>query len=107
MDPHRLLTKEEFHSCFAEPMRDMTSSQEPALDIWPYVDLLEPREVGVQEIGDVSFVYRDAVGRYDHVLLETDVENVVLVVVVDLAAKSIFGHHLLDLNIEYGLSTQH
>ncbi len=36
----------------------------------------------------------------------TKTKNVYLVVVVDLIANAVHGHHLLDLNEQYGLTTQ-
>jgi hypothetical protein len=107
MTRHRLLTKDELLQCFAEPMRDMTAAPEAAADIWPYVDGLDLSRLGITNIGDVAQVYRDGRLRYDQVLLRTDITNVFLVIVVDLSAEAVLGHHLLDLNIEYGLARPH
>jgi hypothetical protein len=102
----RELSETEFRRSYADPMRDMTKAQQAAADIWPYVDLLTPQSVGVARIGDVALVSRDADSRYDHVLLDTGMENTFLVIVVDLGARAVLGHHLLDLNIKYGLATE-
>ena len=102
----RELSSAEFRRCFAVPMRDVTDAHQPAADIGWYVNLLTPQGVGATRIGDVAYVYRDGGYRYDHVLLDTGTENTFLVVVVDLGAAAVLGHHLLDLNIEYGLSTK-
>jgi hypothetical protein len=103
----RLLTKDEFLACFAKPMQDMTAAPEAATDLWPYVDYLHPASLGITQVGDVVQVYRDGRGRYDQVLIQTGTANVFLVIVVDLAARAVFGHHLLDLNIEYGTAPKH
>jgi len=103
----RLLTEAEFDACWALPMKDVTGSVENAINIWPYVDAIDPVSICVKTILDVTYVYRDAQARYDHVIVETDQENVVLVIVVDIDKAAVFGHHFLDLNIKYGLSTQH
>lgn len=55
----------------------------------------------------VQHIYRDAGARFDQVLIGTSRANVFLVVVVDLTAASVFGHFLLDLNEQYGLSGGH
>ena len=107
MIEHRLLTKDEFLACFEKPMRDMTEAPEAVTDIWPYVDELTPTILGITQVGDVAHIYRDGRARYDQVLIQTDAANVFLVIVVDLAAGAVLGHHLLDLNIEYGTATQH
>ena len=99
----RLLSKDEFLSCFAEPMRDVTAEADAPIDIWPYVEAIDRSELGVARIDDVAHVYRDANGRFDQVLLGTGDANVFLVIVIDLAVRNIKGHHLLDLNKEYGL----
>jgi hypothetical protein len=103
----RALTRAEFRRCFAESMRDMTGAAQAVTDIWPYVDGLDALAEGVARIGDVAHIYRDGSCRYDHVLLETDRANVFLVIVVDLGARDVLGHHLLDLDIEYGLAAEH
>ncbi|GGF61668.1 hypothetical protein GCM10007301_21700 [Azorhizobium oxalatiphilum] len=61
----------------------------------------------ITSLNDVHHVYRDAHGRYDQVLIGTERRNVFLVIVVDLQAQTVFGHVLLDLNKEYGVSGGH
>ena len=62
-------------------------------------------ETGTKEIAPVRIVYRDAAGRFDHVMVMTKTKNVYLVIVVDLTGDGIHGHHLLDLNEKYGLTS--
>lgn len=96
-----LLSKDEFLACFSEPMEDVTASAEEAVDIWPYVDLIYLASEGITDIEEVAQVYRDAEGRYDQILLTTNKEETLVVVVVDRKAKAVFGHHVLDLGAEY------
>jgi hypothetical protein len=103
----RRLSEEEFSACFAQPMSDVTAYADAAVDIWPYVDGLDLDELGMPSINDVHYVYRDARGRFDQVLIGTGRFNALLVIVVDLGAGAVFGHFLLDLNKEYGVSGGH
>lgn len=84
-------------------MRDITAEAERLVDIWPYVDQVESDDLGGADFFDVETVYRDGSERFDHVLVTTQRQNVYLVVVVDRHGAIVHGHHLLDLNSEYGL----
>jgi hypothetical protein len=103
-----LLDEKAFRATLATPMRNVTNEATNVLDIWPYVAAVPVAELGGHSVYDrfVEYVYRDPIGRFDHVLVMTTTKNVYLVVVVDLHSDSIFGHHLLDLNNEYGLSSE-
>jgi hypothetical protein len=101
-----LLSEEAFKACFAHPMRDVTEDAEAAIDIWPYVDALNLDALGIPSLTDVHYVYRDALGRFDQVLIGTSRFNVLLAIVVDLEAKAVFGHIILDLNEAYGEGLQ-
>lgn len=41
---------------------------------------------------------------YQHILVECETPNVFLVLVLDVPARSVAGHRLLDLNQIYGLT---
>lgn len=97
----RHLSAEEYQSTFSAPMRDVTLSAEPVVDIWSDVDRIDDLPAG-RTIGDVRYVYRGADALYDHVLIATDAENVFLCVVVDLTARSLHGYRLMDFAAEYG-----
>src|SRR5258707_11373047 len=105
----RLLDATEFKATFAEPMRDVLVSATNVFDIWPYVAAIPTHELCGNLIVDgyVERVYRNGNHTFDHVLVVTKTKNVLLAVVVDLVRDTIFGHHLLDLNHEYGLATHH
>ena len=107
METTRLLTAEEFGRCFAAPMQNVTADPDPKIDIWPYVDGLDLDTLGLPSINDVHYVYRDANGRFDQVLIGTGRFNTLLAVVVDRHQRSIAGHHLLDLNEKYNVKGEH
>jgi hypothetical protein len=101
---HRQLSEEEFDVFFAAPMENVTETANAALDIWPYVDSIDPSELGDILAHDVSFVYRHPQGRFEHVIIDTCAEDVHLVIVIDRQEGSIVGHHLLNLRKKYGLA---
>ncbi|MET3518492.1 MULTISPECIES: hypothetical protein [unclassified Mesorhizobium] len=77
------------------------------MDIWQYADALDLDEIGLPYLNDVHYVYRDALSRFDQVLIGTGRFNTLLVIVVDRGKSAVFGHFLLDLNKEYGVSGGH
>jgi hypothetical protein len=88
-------------------MTDVTETAEAVADIWPYVQqLVQAKLVSdyVFENGSVEKVYRNDTSSFDHVLLPTNDENVLIIIVVALENKTIFGHYNLDLRKEYGLT---
>ena len=103
----RGLSEQEFKACFAAPMMNITATARAAVDIWPHVDALDLDKIGIPDLNDVHHVYRDGQNRFDHVLIGTGRFNALLVIVVDLTGPAVFGHFLLDLNKEYGLSGDH
>lgn len=44
-------------------------------------------------------------GNCQHVLVNSEDKNVFMVLVLDLASRSVLGHRLLNLNQEYGLES--
>lgn len=102
----RDLTRAEYDATFCAPMNDVTSTAEPVVDIWSYLDAVfacQFADMATDE-WDVEYVYQHPTERWLHVLLGTGMENIHLVVVIDLRQPSILGHHLLNLNQRYGLS---
>ncbi|SFN71714.1 hypothetical protein, partial [Dokdonella immobilis] len=91
---------------FAPPMRDVTSSAEEVVSIWPYAEEAMAHEFpGVETSNwNVEYVYEDPSGSWQHVLINTEIQNAYLVVVIDINAESILGYHFLNLNEKYGLS---
>nr|WP_321442364.1 hypothetical protein [uncultured Hyphomonas sp.] len=105
----RLLNAAEFRATFEHPMRDVLETATSVIDIWPYVAAIPVNELFGSLIidGSVQHAYRNRSDTFDHVLVVTQTPNVFVVVIVDLVRNEIFGHHLLDLNQEYGLSVEH
>jgi len=103
----KALSEAEFTACFAAPMQNVTSNPGAIIDIWPYIDALDLDVLGLPSLTDVEHVYRDALGRFDQVLIGTGRFNTLLVIVVDLAKGDVLGHRLLDLNQEYAVSGGH
>ncbi len=108
-----LLLKSEFKKTFGDKMINITGkedehSPEGVMDIMPYVDSIPKDSLEGNELKDnlVESVYRSSDNKYDHVQLITNSKNIYLVVVIDLMVDCIYGHYLLDLNKEYGLTEQ-
>ena len=97
----RELTEAEFKDTFTAKMVNVTETATDVLNIWPYVEAVPIR---VLDGHFVEAVYRGEDNRFDHVLVMTESKNVYLVVVVDLVQDAIYGHRLLDVNQEYGLT---
>jgi hypothetical protein len=109
-DMHKLLTKHEFQQAFTPKMHDITGREEElcpngVLDLSPYLETIAERDFeSHQRYGNfVDRVYRTSDDRFDQVLFMTKTPNVFMVVVIDNLNDSVLGHHLLDLNLEYGL----
>ncbi|QEL15126.1 hypothetical protein [Limnoglobus roseus] len=102
----RQLTDGEFKATMTPKMQNVTETATDVLDIWRYVASVPAADLEGHSVYDrfVEAVYRSDDDRFDHVLVMTMTKNVLLTVVIDLAQDSIFGHRLLDLNREYGLS---
>jgi hypothetical protein len=108
----RLLTKEQFGGTFRGTMLEITGKEDAfspdgVIDLEHYVLSVPAEDLrNHQLLGSdiVEHVYRSGDGRYDQVLYPCHAKNVYLVVVVDLDLSRPFGHILLDLNEEYGLT---
>ncbi|MFO0937636.1 MAG: hypothetical protein U0798_14110 [Gemmataceae bacterium] len=102
----RLLNEDEFKATLVPTMQDVSEGETDVLDIWPYVNSIPSSDLKSYLIYDdfVEKIYRTGDGCFDHVLVMTRTKNVYVDVVVDLVHSSIYGHRLLDLNKEYGLS---
>ena len=104
----RLLSDLEFQATFSSRMSRVEADGIPPLDVWPYFEAIPPLDFGGYDCseGSVDTVYRDGSGRFEHILVSSLDPNVFMVLVVDLHAKQVFGHHLLNLRILYGLDDQ-
>jgi len=109
----RLLSAAEFQKTFGPEMTEITGrenevSPSGVLDIKPYFQAIPGRDLRPHSVPEciAEYVYRSSDSRYDHVLFPTATENVYLVLVVDLAADKVLGHHILDLAELYGLNEE-
>ena len=99
-----LLSEYDFKSTFpSEGFLDVTETAENfnTKEFDEYVNNNLIDELGKMHI---RYIYDAKDGSYRHIVFTTDLKNIYLVVVIDLITKKIFGHHVLDLNKEYGLS---
>lgn len=106
MSPN-LLTESIFKATFEGKMTDVTQQPSDCIDIWPYVRMVQRSVELPQQVIDgqfVEYVYRSQSGNYDHVLVPVGRYNVFLVVVVNRLHRSVYGHRVLNLNEEYGLT---
>lgn len=100
------LNDNEYKRTITAPMIDITDTAEPAVDIWPYVQLLTKEGVVLDYVYEnrlVEIVYGSNENKFHHVLLPTDTENIFIVLIVDLQTQNIKGHFRLNLNNEYGI----
>jgi len=78
----------------------------PPVDFWPYVDAIPHADLGGHDFsgGEVPHVWDMGEDTWQHVLVRDTEPNVFLVIVLDMKARTVLGHHLLDLNMDYGLN---
>jgi hypothetical protein len=101
------LTDAQYGSAWEFPMRRVPTDGYPPFDFWSYVDGIPPEDFEGHQIQQtVTWAWEDANGRYQHVLLDTEDKNVFMVIILELWRREIFGHRLLDLNLEYGLNAE-
>lgn len=102
----RRLSEDEFKATMTPKMHNVTENPTAVLDIWPYVQSVPATDLEGHSIYDtfVEVVFRSDDDNFEHVLVMTKSKNVYLAVIVDLAHDTIYGHRLLNLNREYGVS---
>ena len=100
------LSEAEFLATFAEPMRRVSSDTPAPVDFWLYFDSIPAACFGGHDCsaGSVTYVWEDPTGRYQHVLVDSEDQNIFMVLVLDVPNHDVLGHRLLDLNQEYGLN---
>lgn len=100
-----LLTDAEYKSTMGDGMRLLRPDEiVRPVDVGSYlasvvVEDFKGHDFSSRQVGSV---YQGPTGRWMHVLLGSDSANVFLVVVVDDASGSVYGHYLLDLDSQYG-----
>lgn len=103
----KLLTETEFRETFSAPMGQVALDAPPPCDFWGYFDAIPRADFEGHNCseGVVSHAWNDASGRYQHVLVNSEDENVFMVLVLDMRRRSVLGHRLLNLNSEYGIQS--
>jgi hypothetical protein len=100
------LSEAEYLATMAEPMKRLGSDAGVPFAFWDYFDAIpEPDFEGHDcSAGSVTYVWEHPSGSYQHVLVDSEDKNVFMVVVLDIASRSVLGHRLVDLNRKYGLT---
>ncbi len=100
------LNKDEYLATFVEPMRRLEADESyKPVRIGEYVAeviaAFDPPVTRGQL--QIQHVYLNGDRTFYHVLIHYGRHNEFLVIVVDCGREVVQGHHLLDLNREYGL----
>jgi len=79
---------------------------EPPFDFWPYFLSIPPADVAGFDFSEriVTHAWTMPQLAVQHVLVHCEDPNVFLALVLDLDARRVRGHHLLDLSKHYGLA---
>lgn len=100
-----VLTEKEFDKTFSSKFVNVTETalnfNEKEFD--DYINKNLYNELGSMFI---KFIYETSDDKWRHVIFETDKKNIQYIVVLNLSNRSIYGHHVLDLNKKYGLDSQ-
>ena len=84
-------------------MVDISNSATEVVDLWGYADQVIAREY--HNCADwewrVSHIYQSADARYQHIGIPVPKDDTYLTVVVDVPAREVLGHHVLDLGAMY------
>ncbi|MCW1926660.1 hypothetical protein OKA05_29170 [Luteolibacter arcticus] len=95
-----------FRATFGEPMVPVTDDEEPPFDFWDYFEEIPEDDFEGYDCsaGAVDQAWRTPDGRFEHVLVNSEEEaDVFMVVVLDRDAGVVHGHRLLHLKDEYGM----
>jgi hypothetical protein len=102
----RSLTKAEYLATMTSPMALVRPDDDlRAFPLGGYVDAIPAEDLQGHDFTQrrIDSVYRAPAGRFVHVLLAATTPNVFLAIVVDEPARSVHGHYLLNLTVEYEL----
>jgi hypothetical protein len=106
MDSAMRLSDGEFKATFGSPMRRLSLDQSPSFDLWRYFERIPVQdfEGNDRSAGSITHVWESPDRRFQHVLVNSEDKNVFMVIVLDVLASNVAGHHLLNVNREYGLN---
>ena len=99
----RLMTEDEYNRTYSPPMLNVTESADEVVDLWGYADLVIESEYHNCSAWDwrVMYIYESKDGHFQHINIPVPRNNTYLSVVVDLPARRIIGHYILDLQALY------
>ncbi len=102
----RKLNEDEYKATMSQNPIRVGLDEEPPFDFWPYFEEIPTEDFGDHDFseGVVPYAWKMSGSSYEHVLVECPTPNVFMVLVLDVADRSVTGHHLLDLNLRYGLT---
>ncbi len=97
------LSESEFKATAGKPMRRLGPESEPPVDFWPYFEAIPQEDFEGRDCGEgsVTYVWEHPEGRFQHVLVDSKDKNVFMALVLDVRARKVLGHHLLDLGRVY------
>lgn len=87
----------------AVPMKRLPPDAGAPFPFWHYFDAIPSADFEGHDCsaGTVTYVWQHPLGLFQHVLVDSEDENVFMVLVLDLTNSKVLGHRLLDLNREY------
>jgi hypothetical protein len=99
----RELSREDFEATFLLPMVDISNSAAELVDLWRYADQVIANAYHNCTAWDwrVAHIYESGDARYQHVGIPVPKDDTYLTVVVDVDAREILGHSILDLGALY------
>jgi len=102
------LTEAEFLATCSDPMRLLPLDASPPFEFWDYFDSIPSSDFEGHDCSAhaVTYVWEDSTARFQFVHVNSEDQNVFMVLVLDIAGGTVLGHRLLDLNREYGLESQ-
>jgi len=100
------LSEAEYLATMAEPMKRLASEAGAPFEFRDYFDAIPQPDFEGHDCssGSVTYVWEHPTCSYQHVLVDSEDKNVFMVLVLDIVARDVLGHRLLDLNREYGLT---
>ena len=90
---------------FSKPMKRLSSNAIPPFEFWDYFSGIPTADFEGHDCsaGSVAYVYENSTGHFQHVLINSEGKNIFMALILDIQARNVFGHRLLNLNREYGL----
>lgn len=95
----RELSLEDYEATYSPPMVDVTKSATELVDLWGYADQVIANSYHNCATWEwrVAHIYESGDARYQHIGIPVPKDDTYLTVVVDVDARRILGHYILDL----------